>query len=306
MTNYNIDPRTLTGDALAAAEAYALDPFGEYMDYSPMPSEDDATGCMNDIFENMYSLLQGTRLEGRMQPILWKMVNVFEAELKAARRQLDEAQNEQRMILREFDGSEVKDSQLHNAVKKAADAEDFERAFEKISDIAQGKFEELTGKPWLAAASKMTRHHTQTAAVMDARSFQRDRRKLETQAIPDGTPVAIVGGPDITDVETVFGALDKVHKKYKNIVLVHGGHKIGTDKIAASWAKARNVATVVAAPDWEKHKKAAGFRRNEDMLRLDPIGMIALPGTGVTKHAVQIAREQGIPVMEIQQEQLKD
>lgn len=47
--------------------------------------------------------------------------------------------------------------------------------------------------------------------------------------------------------------------------VVSGGAK-GADTLGARWATENHVKLTVFKPDWEKHGKAAGFIRNEDIV----------------------------------------
>ena len=60
----------------------------------------------------------------------------------------------------------------------------------------------------------------------------------------------------------------------------------------------RSVVLVVCKPDWEKHGRAAPFRRNDELLNLMPKGLIAFEGNGITGNLVDKARRMGVPVME--------
>ena len=80
-----------------------------------------------------------------------------------------------------------------------------------------------------------------------------------------------------------------------DIVLVHGGGP-GVEEIAAQWADHNGVHQVVCKPDWDRHGRAAPFRRNEELLNLLPKGIIAFPGSGITENLVDRARTLGIPV----------
>src|SRR3546814_18778693 len=57
----------------------------------------------------------------------------------------------------------------------------------------------------------------------------------------------------------------------------------GAELIAAKWADNRGVQQVVFKPDWARHQKAAPFKRNDAMLEVMPIGVIAFPGSGITE-----------------------
>lgn len=53
---------------------------------------------------------------------------------------------------------------------------------------------------------------------------------------------------------------------------------------------------MVFKPDWKRYGKSrAGFVRNDQMLDLLPIGVLAFPGTGITENLVDKARNLGIP-----------
>ena len=105
-----------------------------------------------------------------------------------------------------------------------------------------------------------------TSAAIDARDYQRARKDRQTMAhLPQGTLVAIAGGP-------------------------------GVERIAASWADRNGVHQIVCKPDWNRHGRAAPFRRNEELLNLLPKGVIAFPGSGITENLVDKAKALGIPV----------
>ena len=52
---------------------------------------------------------------------------------------------------------------------------------------------------------------------------------------------------------------------------------------------------IVCKPDWDRHGRAAPFRRNDELLNLLPKGVIAFPGSGITEN--DKAKTMGIPVM---------
>ena len=151
------------------------------------------------------------------------------------------------------------------------------------------------GGPGAAAHASQT--GKLTSAAIDARDFQRARKDRETTAhLPQGTLVAIAGGKDVQDPAAVIAKLDQTRAKYADIVLVHGGGP-GVERIAARWAERNGVDQVVCKPDWDRHGRAAPFRRNEELLNLLPKGVIAFPGSGITENLVDRARQLGIPVM---------
>ena len=127
----------------------------------------------------------------------------------------------------------------------------------------------------------------------------RARKDRETRAhLPEGTLVAVAGGKTVTDPGAVFTRLDKARAKYADMILVHGGGP-GVEKIAAQWAERNGVHQVVCKPDWDRHGRAAPFRRNDDLLNLLPKGVIAFPGNGITENLIDKATKLGIPVQRV-------
>lgn len=66
--------------------------------------------------------------------------------------------------------------------------------------------------------------------------------------------------------------------------------------IAACWAEKRMIPQIVFKPDWARHAKAAPFKRNDQMLKAMPIGLIVFPGYGISANPADKARKLGIPV----------
>ena len=135
------------------------------------------------------------------------------------------------------------------------------------------------------------------AAVIEAREHLRAIRQHEAEALsPEGSRVIIAGGPDFEDTETIYAALDKARDRLGDIVLVHGGLTRGTDRIAAIWARTRNIPQITCKPDFAAHGRAAPFRRNDDMLALTHRAVIIFPGNGISENVAQKAEVKGVPV----------
>ncbi len=66
--------------------------------------------------------------------------------------------------------------------------------------------------------------------------------------------------------------------------------------IAACWADNRGIPQIVFKPDWIRHRNAAPFKRNDQMLEALLIGIIAFPGSGISQNFVDKARKMGIAV----------
>ena len=114
--------------------------------------------------------------------------------------------------------------------------------------------------------------------------------------LPEGTRIAFSGGPSCNDHQHIWSALDRVHARHADMVLLHGATPTGAERAAACWADARKVPQVAFRPDWNRDKKAAPFKRNERLIDAMPAGLIVFSGTGIQDNLVDKARAFGIPV----------
>jgi len=239
----------------------------------------------------------GTQLADEKESLLWGFVNTLHAQVRRLDRGVDRLSPELRDLQSAQDGSEVKARELELVTDRARNLGLRRDAFEKLRDTAADEYRDLTGDTWRPRYGSHVSHTKKlTSAAIDARDFVRARKNRETQAhLPDGTLIAIAGGKDVADADTVFRRLDNARNKYSDMVLVHGGGP-GVERIAARWAEARNVNQIVCKPDWNAHGRAAPFRRNDELLNLLPKGLIAFPGSGITDNLVDKAVSLGIPV----------
>jgi hypothetical protein len=111
--------------------------------------------------------------------------------------------------------------------------------------------------------------------------------------------VLVCGGRDYADVGALNEALDALHRERAVTLLIHGAAR-GADSLAAAWARSRGIPTLAFPANWKKDGKAAGFVRNARMLRDGrPDLVVAFPGGKGTAHMVRLARDAGVPVLEI-------
>ena len=205
---------------------------------------------------------------------------------------------ELRDLQRAQDGTEIKSLELEMTTHRAQCLTDRRDAFETMRDEAADAYRAATGNVWRPRrGSHVSETGKLTSAAIDARDYQRARKDRKTMAhLPQGTLVAIAGGKDVDDAGAVIRMLDKTRAKHADLVLVHGGGP-GVERIAAQWAERNGVHQIVCKPDWNRHGRAAPFRRNDELLNLLPKGVIAFPGSGITENLVDRARQMGIPVL---------
>src|SRR5471032_1726336 len=136
--------------------------------------------------------------------------------------------------------------------------------------------------------------------MIDSRDFLAARRRAENEVLlPAGPKIAFTGGLDFNDHRLIWDALDKVHGKHPDMVLLHGCSPKGAERIAARWADHRKVPQIGFKPDWTKHAKAAPFKRNYQMLDVLPIRVLVFPGAGVQSNLADKAEKLGIPARKL-------
>ncbi|MDE0241429.1 MAG: DUF2493 domain-containing protein, partial [bacterium] len=231
------------------------------------------------------------------ESLLWGFVNMLDAQTNRLDRAADKLLPELRDLQREQDGTEIKSFELELKTDRAQNLTARRDAFETLRDAAAESYRDATGTTWRPRrGSHVSQTGTLTSAAIDARDYMRAKKDRKTAAhLPQGTLVAIAGGKDVQDAGAVIDMLDRTRAKHADMVLVHGGGP-GVEKIAARWAERNGVHQVVCKPDWDRHGRAAPFRRNEELLNLLPKGVIAFPGSGITENLVDRARQLGIPV----------
>ncbi len=261
---------------------------------------DDATDALGEAFRIIAEGVapDGFQIADERESLLWGIVNAFDAQVRRLDRSVDKLTPELRDLQSAQDGSEVKSRELELVTDRARNLGDRRDAFEIMRDTVAEHYRAATGETWRPRhGSNVSQTGALTSASIDARDFMRARKDRETRAhLPEGTLVAIAGGKDVADPAAVIGHLDKAKAKYADIILAHGGGP-GVERIAARWAERNGVHQVVCKPDWQRHGRAAPFRRNEELLNLLPKGVIAFPGSGITENLVDRARQLGIPVM---------
>ena len=242
----------------------------------------------------------GFQLADEREPLLWGFVNCLDAQVRRLDRGVDRLAPELRDLQRAQDGSEVKSRELELVTDRAQSLGEHRDAFEQMRDAAAEHYRAETGNLWRPRRGSHTSQTGHlTSAAIDARDFLRARNDRAMRAhLPQGTLVAIAGGKDVRDPGAVTAKLDQARAKHPDMVLVHGGGP-GVERIAAQWAERNGVHQVVCRPDWNRHGRAAPFRRNDELLNLLPKGIIAFPGSGITDNLVEKAVQLGIPVARV-------
>ena len=281
------------------AALYGATPERDEFDPRDVWDRDEAVTAVSEAFRILADGVgpDGFQLADEREHLLWGIVNAFDAQVRRLDRSVDRLAPRLRDLQNAQDGTEINARELELTTDRARNLGDRRDAFEALRDTAADAYRAATGDTWRPRRGSHTSHTGKlTSAAIDARDFLRARQDRETKAhLPDGTLVAVTGGKD-ADAGAVFRSLDKARAKYTDMVLVHGGGP-GVDRIAAQWAERHGVHQVVCKPDWNRHGRAAPFRRNDELLNLLPKGVIAFPGNGITDNLIDKAKSMGIPVM---------
>lgn len=122
--------------------------------------------------------------------------------------------------------------------------------------------------------------------------------------------ILVCGGRDFKDYKGLFRVLDNIimdrgyHENDQMIspnVHIIAGKAKGADTFAVDWAVINQCEFTEYPADWDKHKKAAGAIRNQQMLdEGKPDLVVAFPGGVGTADMVRRAKKAGVEVIEVQ------
>ena len=288
-----------TASLLTELQLYGHRPFQDEPDARPLPEERTITTALADIFDALVATLTDTRLEPDLEDLLWSTVNLFHRAADRVERELDSNEQAQRRSQKDQDGSEIRSVELERLLAEGLTLVERRNAFEIMRDGAAELFETHTGTGWRPRSGSKVNHRALTSAVIDSRDFLAAKRRAEAEVmVPPGPKVAFTGGYECNDHQAIWTALDRVHAKHPGMVLLHGGSPKGAERIAACWADNRKVPQVAFKPDFARHKNAAPFKRNDQLLDVLPIGVVVFPGSGISDNLADKARKLGIPLLD--------
>ncbi len=280
-------------------ELYGYTPSGDEPDPREPADHAHIAEAVSTAFDALTGAIRHTRSEPDAADLLWGLVNACHRSAERVQRRLDDNEDGQRSSQREQDGSEVKSVELERLLDQGQVLLDRRDALEAFRDAAARSYRRLTGEVWTPRHGSKVNHRILTATMIDSRDFITAKRRAETQVLlPKGARIAFTGGPDFNDHRAIWDALDRVNAKHPDMVLVHGASPKGAELIAAKWADARSVTQIAFKPDWDRHKRAAPFKRNDALLDTLPIGVVVFPGTGISDNLADKARKLGIPLFD--------
>jgi hypothetical protein len=276
-------------------------------DARPYPDDAALEHLGGAIMQELLDLILDTPLEDH--PVIAEgLLGGLHTATQRIEREADKARDEINRGMRDFDGSEVADTDLRAVTAKARACDAAVAAVEKIRDAAAAVYTVATGEVWSPWKGYIRASPT-TAAMIDAKDAIRSAKAARHAATnPGAVIVAFRASPQAVsalDASRIFDALNWARETYPTMALATTGLK-GAEKIAMRWAQQKRVAVVLAKADFDRHGRAAPFRANDAILALDPVHVLTLAKSlevegdetapfGPALNLAQEATKRGIP-----------
>lgn len=247
-------------------------------DPRPHPPEAALVQLGHAVMTELLDLVGDTALEDVQTILAESLIGAFHSAAGRIERDADRARDRMRLLERDFDGSEMADTELQDATRTTRACDVAQLAAELVRDAAAEVFTAVTGEVW--SPWRGSRRGTRlTAAQLEAKQAIRaiERRKAG-EADPGGPVVAFRAAPfaeSAEDAHRIFDALNWAKSQWPDMALATTGAK-GAEKLAIRWAQQKGVTLVLARADFDRHGKAAPFRANDELLALEPTCCLTL------------------------------
>jgi hypothetical protein len=250
-------------------------------DQRGMPLEAQLQQLGTAIMTELLDCIGDSALEDVRTIFAETLIGAFHSAVQRIERDGDRARDEVVRLERTFDGSEMADVELQEALAKCRAAEVAASAAELIRDAASASYTTTTGECWTAWRGTV-RGSKLTAAQVEAKQALRARKQREQAAADPGkTVIAFRGSPAATtqeDAHRIFDALNWAHSQWPDMALATTGAK-GAEQFAIKWSRQKGVTLILAKADFDRNGKAAPFRANDEMLELEPACCFTLAHT---------------------------
>ena len=259
---------------------------GEPLDFSengpaaPRAAHDQITEGVALILDAVAP--DGFQMADQREAVHWGIVNVFHSQTNRMETTMHHIKSQSDTLGRAQDGTDQKSTDLEEKISQLLSSDSMRSVFESIRDHLAYDYTRDHGDDWTPRRGSLVSQTADIASVIEGPEYVKASKAIGIQPeIPDGTRIAVTGSRATADHQTIWDKLDKQHKATPDMVLLHGGDKQGTQKIAADWAKARGVPQTVFMPAWTKDgKKAAIPRRDARILKAEPTAIISFVSKG--------------------------
>lgn len=247
-------------------------------DVRPHPTEAALTQLGRAMMTELLDVIGDTALEDVQTVLCESLIGAFHSAAGRIERDADKARDRLRLLERDFDGSEMADTELQEATQATRSADVAQAAAELVRDAAAEVFTTLTGEVWTPWRGSRRSTRT-TAAQLDARAALKLAEKRKSgEAEVHGPTVAFRAAPgadSAEDAQRIFDALNWARTEWPDMALATTGAR-GAERLAIRWAQQKGVTLVLARADFDRHGKAAPFRANDDLLALEPTCCLTL------------------------------
>ncbi len=267
-------PPPLSTDRLTAYEAQTL----ILEDIRTHPPEASLHQLGHSLMTELMDVVGDSALEDFHGLIGEALIGAFHSAAQRIERDADKARDQLSGLVRDFDGSEVLDTEIQEVTRKARAADVATLAMEIVRDAASTSYTTTTGEVWSPWKGSVKASRT-TAAQIEARDAIRAHKAAKHHAAhPGATVVAFRAAPHAdtaNDANRIFDALNWALAQWPDMALATSGAK-GGEKLAIKWAKQKAVKVVLARANFDRFGRAAPFRANDEMLELDPVCVLTL------------------------------
>lgn len=250
-------------------------------DQRAYPTEDALTQLGTVLMNELLDTTMGSGLEDHQTIIAEALIGGLHSAIQRLEREADRSRDQVQSRMRDFDGTEIADVELQEATRKTNALDVAVKAVEFVRDAASSSYTTATGEVWTPWRGNV-RPSRLTAAQLQAKSVIRAAELAKQQPIPAGSVIiAFRGSPKANtaiDANRIFDALNWALKEHPNMVLATTGAN-GAEKLAARWAKQKNVTLITAAADFDRFHKAAPFKANDEVIRLEPTLCLTIPNS---------------------------
>ena len=282
-------------------------------DPRPFPAEAEVEHLGHAILTEILDTFGKDAMEDHASMIAHCIIGGIHAAQMRIERDYDRATHDLNILSREFDGSEVKDSQMQDAAERSRTLEAVAVVLETFRKAAEQTYEVQTGDVWTPYRGS-TSNRLSTYAVLEAgETLRRKRQHSQKGAEPTAKYVVFRGVQEANtqaDAERIIAALDWARSQCPDMQLACTGN-LGAEKIAMMWARNNNI--LVHKAEFAKSQgKRAPFVANDTLLALKPVIVLHMAspvnpksakeaeGNGIVLNIAQKAAERGIlnyPVM---------
>lgn len=259
---------------------------GEYDMPDPIAAQAECGGIIASIFD----LLTDTRLDALAPELAWGMVNSFHFTASKLQREEDRLADLIGDMARRMEPGEVFNKELEDRQLECHSLAEQRAAMEAMRDYAAAMYRACSGRAWSPSKGSKASHVT-TASQISALDFLRARAEKRRDRYEPQGPVVVVSGPDKWhDWQILWDRLDSIKARIPHMVLVTTGQRAGVDAAAAAWAAHHEVPCV--AFGLYGRGKGRGFKRNRDILTLQPVEAILCEGSGIQSNLYELFNPQ--------------